>query len=172
MTSRHIYLPGLLIFSLVCLSGCHNFLDHANLFGTDQISAAKARLRDTSLTLPPVPGSTMLDSVENLRGGQMTECASYHLSQLIGTNELTFPQVLDFYTSSLASSGWRLTLSLNYGRTFTADKGVGLEISDNYRFVPINPTAIRSGEDRFKSMFLVDLGTPVLFPVPNQCQQD
>jgi hypothetical protein len=170
MTARHIGLAGFFVASILCLSGCSNIMNQLGFVSPDQIEAARARLNDAESHLPTLPGVVILDSVEHIESGQMEECASYHLSQLIGTNEMTFPQVLDTFTSLLESSGWKLTFSVSYGRDFASDKKVGLEVSDNYKFVPISPTAISTGEGKFRTLLLIDLGTPIVIPVPKHCE--
>ena len=163
---KHTPLIVLLTMTFLELVSCDSLINQFGLISEQQINAAKERLNVASQYLPTIPGSVLIGSIEGTDSGQVAECAGVYISRLFATNELSFQEVLDQYTSSLQSAGWQLNVVTDYGRTFEKSGEPHLEISDNYRFLAFDQTKVREGQSKFKTLFLVDLRTPVIPDVP------
>ncbi len=142
-------LTTLSIISILFLIGCDSIMNH----------------------LPAVPGATLVKSVETSGGGQIAECMSVGVEELYGTNELSFAEILDFYTRSLEATGWHLRSSSAEGQTFETNEFV-LDVSNLYDVSLVGRDAVAEGKSRFKTIYLLYLSTPIVLPVPKKCTGD
>ncbi len=156
--------------SFVQLLGCERITNQFGIISQQQLDAAKMRLHETLPDLPTIPGSVLIESIEDMDDSREYICAGYQLNQLFGTNEYTFPEVLDFYSSELESLGWHPRFVLDYARTFESRNQIGLDVSDDYRFVLFGREVISASQSKFKTIFLLELTTPVVLPYPEQCR--
>lgn len=113
-----------------------------------------------------MPGNVLLENLEGVEGSRVQGCAGVYIYELLGTNDLSFTNVLDQYAVSLKTAGWQLVLETDHGRSFTTSDRINVEVSDNYRFLPFNKATILEGQKKFKTLFLLALTTPVEPDVP------
>ncbi len=168
---KRVCISMLGIMAVIFLVGCDSLWNQFGFISNRQINATKDKLKSTAQHLPTPPGSVLIESVERMSPSRMVECTTLDLDRLIGSNEMSFSEVLDFYSSTLPSAGWQVRLVANDGRTFEFSGEIHLEVSDNYEFVPISKAAIREGKSKFRTMFLVEMFTPAILPVPKQCKE-
>jgi len=143
-------LLSVLLTCTIILNGCiSSFETQANA----RLTMLKADLQN----VPTIPGGELLDSQENIVPSRVPRCATVDISQLYGTNTLTFQEVIKWYTANLNSSEWRLNSVGAGGAVYTGSREVSLGISDGYRWLPSMKKSVQQGQARFKTLFLVGL---------------
>ncbi len=159
------------LITIFCIVACTRIPNELGILSPEQVNAAKNRVDAILQRLPVVPGSSLIKSVENPFQGTMAECASISFHRLYGTNDLSFREVLEFYTTSLQSTGWHLNLALDNARSFDMGEGIGLAVSDQYVFSAVGQTAIHEGRAKFRTLYLLEVGTSIIFPPLERCRE-
>jgi hypothetical protein len=154
--------------ALWLLTGCQAITD--SLISRLTLTDTKTRLERMSVQVPVPPGAVSVKRVVLPSGGQMTECEGLELQELLGTNNMSFAEVLDFYSSSLQAAGWTLTLARERDRSFQKDDEFSLAISDQYNVAAIGIAAIGEAKSRYRTIYLLELLTPDEVPLPAQCK--
>ena len=133
-------------------------------------SNAEARLESLMKQLPAPPGAVLVKRVNNSTGGNMPECAGRQIEALFGTNDLSYREVLDFYTTSLQASGWHLLSADDKGRSFDMGDEFNADVSDLYNVSFVGRDAVQEGKSKFRTIYLLGLYTYIVLPVPSQCK--
>ncbi len=164
MKDKTIALISVLLLGALALSACYEI----------RAANAEQRLEAAVQQLPAPPGAVVVHRVITTTGGTMPECEGREAHALLGTNEVSFGEVLDFYTSTLPSAGWDLDpkyATNARGRGFAKRPEFILEVSDAYNSSMVGPDAVREGKARFRTIYLLYLATPLQQPVPSQCER-
>ncbi len=101
----------------------------------------------------------------------MPECMAIGSFELFGTNALSFQDVLDLYTKSLINEGWHLRFSESEGSGFDRDD-FALAISVPVKEFQCDPDIIAEGKRRFRTLFVIEMSTLVVRPVPKNCRDE
>jgi hypothetical protein len=105
-------------------------------------------------------------------GGQMPQCDGREAQALFGTDELSYKEVMDFYTSTMQDAGWHphLEAVTDRGRSFDLGDEFSLAVSDLYNVSSIGKDVVLEAKGRFQTIYLLELSTPIELPVPPQCK--
>lgn len=169
MRWKYALIPLLALVAILSWSGCQAVI--FSIRYPSLVADAKKRLETVSQRLPTARGSVLVEHVDTTAGGQMLECEGRVLEELYGTNELSFVEVLEFYTVSLQPAGWLPKLPTDRGRSFALGDEFHLEVSDNYNVSLIGVAAINEGQSRFRTIYSLRLSTPVVLPFPSHCRE-
>lgn len=148
-------MKALLFVLLICttiLNGCVASFEV-------QANARLAMLKADLPSVPTIPGSELLDSQENIVRSHVPSCATVDISRLYGTNDLTFQEVIKWYTTNLNARDWRLNSAGVGGAVYIGSEEISLGVSDGYRWLPSMKESVQRGQGKFKTLFLVGLST-------------
>jgi hypothetical protein len=158
----------LLALAIPLMSGCFVLPSPYEV----RASSAERRLDLAMQRLPIPPGTLLVEHVMATTGGTMPECEGRVIHALFGTDELSYREVLDFYTSTIPGEEWqadpRYSDDQDY-RRFTIDNQYNLGISDAYNVSKVGPDAVREGKSRFRTIYLLSFSTPLEQPVADYC---
>ncbi len=156
---------------MLCLIGCDAILNQLGFVSQRQIDEARERLDTMYRHLPAVPGAVLLQRVERSGGEQIDGCESVDIQELYGTNQISFDEVLDFYSKSLASEGAKLRLSSSNGRSFDInDFAFAVSAPPNVSLIDRN--ILSDAKSKFKTVYLIERNTLVIQPMPIRCKND
>ena len=124
------------------------------------VSDAKSRLQLTLAGVPMPAGSVVLSERASVTSGAAGACAWQEIELALGTNDLLFGEVLDYYTQVLEAHGWRAIHSTEQGRGFMlGDWEYGLEIASQ-----------SETQTLYRTVYRLNAATPLRIPLPQRCR--
>ena len=129
-----------------------------------------ARLEAVMRELPPPAGAVLVGRVNIDGGGNIQRCSGRQTQAVYGTDELSFDQILDYYTHVAQAKSWHLDLAAVKGRTFRMGQDEYLlEISNNYGLTAMGPAPAKEAQARYRTVYFFGLATHDILPVPDGC---
>lgn len=161
---------GALVLAVVLpLVSCDSLSNRLGIITEWQIESAKGRIGEFSTQIPNVPSAILIQKVGTLGDSRDATCVNYYLLLLYGTNENSYEEVLGFYRSVALTHGWQPRIVSNDTQAYITNNDVAITIGKNYGYDPFSGTFLGEGETKFKTVFLITLGTPVVLPYPEYC---
>ncbi len=162
------------IFAIIVLAqliGCQSLLASSSKHDRDaRIADAENRLEAMLEHLPIPPGSILVKRIDLSTGGQMPDCEGYEILALYGTNEMSFAEMLDFYSTKMEALGWHPRLADAKGRSFDMGEEFYVGVSDQYLVSGVGVTAVNEAKSRFRTPYLLELITSLTLPVLPECK--
>ncbi len=146
---------------MILLTGC----------GIQMPDNAKAqdRLQSMLQHLPIPPGAVLVGRANTSLSGQMAGCQGNIVESFYGTNDMSFQQVMDLYATSLKAQGWTLHSEYSFGLTFMLGE-FSADVSDRVDVSSIGLDLVQKGKSTYRTVYLLNLYTSDLVPVPSQCK--
>lgn len=167
---RQVLVAMIRLSAILLLSGCSTLRYMEESSYEKRVPDAERRLESMMQQIPVPPGAILVERTTYTEVPAMAECTGVGIHALFGTNEQSLGEVFDFYTSELQKAGWHLTLAVEKGRSFKMGDEFNLGVSNQYNVSHIRPETIRGAEGNFQTIYLFELNTSVLLPVPSRCE--
>jgi hypothetical protein len=159
---------GCLLLPLLLLTACFLWSSARVVNGLLDYQRAEARRDSAIRNLPLPPGAVIVKRVNFTDVGTMRECESLAAHVLVGTDALSYPEILEFYRRMLPAMGWGLRLSNDRGLDSAMDDDV-LSVTEGYDASMVGRDTVQDAKTRFRTLYLVTAFIRVFLPVPPQC---
>lgn len=132
---------------------------------------AEYRLQSALQSLPTIPDAVVIKYWKGTSGGSEQGCGALVVEELIGTNDLSLPQVLNYYDTSLPAKGWKADVANKRGQSFHQEDEFYFAVSDLYDSSHVAGAGVVEAKSKFKTVFLLELSTPLNVSSFNKCQE-
>ena len=156
---------AVILIAFLTLAGCQGFPFR------DLSADAERKLNETLQALPIPPGAGLLAQESVYSGGTMAQCAAQELQVLYGTNQSSYTEVLDYYSTVLPPAGWT-SAAQGEGRSFRMGQELALAITNGFGGLMIARSTRTAAKAEFETVYMVVLSTPFRLPYPAECRQN
>ncbi len=156
--------PFVCLLIALVLSGCTYNIASVHAGNADE------RLESLMQQLPIPTDTFLLKRVNAWASAQMPECEGRRIEALLGTNNHSLEEVLEYYSKSLPVQGWHLRSSHENSRSFYLNDEFYAEISDLYETSSVGPDIVKEGRKNYQTLYLLWLYTGNVIPIPAKCQ--
>ncbi len=169
--AKHPALVGTIIvvaLLVVVTTGVAYWLWHAGYF----YPRVHVNMTEQLAGLPTPPGAILVTTKRPYMwgAGNSPDCGQTAIDALYGTNDASYPEVLDFYTRELLARSWSISYADGDARVLMlGDREFLVEVSKNYSFAGFGTSALGEAFGRFGTVYFVQVLAYTLRPVPSYC---